>query len=284
MSRTDQANGRDLVLNPCKKFLTVKNTYITEKFKGKDVKVLDGCNFEYSLKNTNGEYDKFTMDLPLEFAIINCKFVNFKGWDETEKVMNYSNEVQNMDDLITIRNKEGVLYEFTLNDFWGNVKGSKVKDELKKKEVQAKLKSLNVKQHSSIYIAVKDPKTKEFELMNLQIKGANLSGSKDPANAPSGWWNFVKHPAVSKKLYTNYIQTNDFIEEKGEMGYYSILNFQVGGPIDKEDSLELENIYEELKAYHEFYAKKPEVEVEVKKEPVLQFAEFEPGIEDDWPF
>lgn len=269
-SRCEQNVGGQLIPNPAKRFLEVKNNYTTEtittgKGKTKEVKVFDSVSLGYSEKNGE-EWEQKTLDLPIEFAILNGDWVTFKGWSETEKCMYWSNEVKDADTVITIRNKEGVAYEFTLNQMWGRTTGSKVKDEKQSKEVKAKLKELGVKQHSSVYIVLRDTN----EIINLQLKGSNLSGSKNPENQPSGWWNISKKFKPMNNLYKYWFQINDWIEEEGEMGNYGILNFTQGELINKEDGEPLDVLFDELTAYHEYYIKKPEV---AKEEPVYAIDE-----------
>jgi len=283
MSRLEQNTGGELLSNPAKRFLEFKNYYTKEQIttgKGKktEVKVFDKCGFTWSEK-VGEEWIQHQVDLPLEFAIINGDWINFKGWNEEDKTKYYSNEVKDATSVISIRNKEGIVYEFTLNDMWGRVPGSKVKDEAKSKLVKAKLKALGVKQHSSIYVGIKN-REGDFELQNFQLKGANLSGSKEPDNQPSGWWNIQKALKASKKIYTHYIQMNDWITESGELGEYGIVNFTVGDALTAEDNEQLEVLYEDLVKYHEYYTSKNEVApvAEAVAETVTETAE------DELPF
>lgn len=257
-SRLEQPTGGELLSNPAKKFLQFKNYYtkesITVKGKKKEVKVFDKCGFTWAEK-IDEEWVNHEVDLPLEFAIINGDWVSFKGWNEEEKTMYYSNEVKDAKSVISIRNKEGIVYEFTLNDMWGKVEGSKVKDEAKSKLVKSKLKALNVKQHSSIYVGMKNDEG-NYELVNFQLKGANLSGSKNEDHKPSGWWNVSKALKAAKKIYTYNIQMNDWITEDGELGEYGVVNWTLGDPLTSEQNEELEVLYNDLLKYHEYYTSK----------------------------
>lgn len=277
MSRLEQSTGGELVSNPAKKFLEFKNYYTKEQIttgKGKktEVKVFDKCGFTWSEK-VSDEWIQHDVDLPLEFAIINGDWVSFKGWNEEEKTKYYSNEVKDAKSVISIRNKEGIVYEFTLNDMWGKVENSKVRDEVKSKEVKAKLKALGVKQHSSIYVGMKNAEG-EYELVNFQLKGANLSGSKNEDNKPSGWWNISKALKATKKIYTHNIQMNDWITEDGELGEYGIVNWTVGDALTAAENDQLEVLYNDLVKYHEYYTSKSAVA------PVVE-AVMAPIAEDD---
>ena len=270
MSRVDQSVGTDLQKNPTSRFFQFKNYFtqeeITVKGKTKEVKVFDKCGFTWSTKNEDGEYENHDFDLPIEFALLNGDWVNFKGWNADEKVFYKSTEVKDAKSVISVSNKEGIVYEFTLNDMWGKVEGSKVKDEKISKDVKARLKQLGVKQHSSLYAAIKD-ENGEFELINFQLKGANLSGSREKENQPSGWWNVSKDFKKSKKIYTHYIQMNDWITESGELGEYGVVNFTLGSKIDEEDNEKLEVLFTELEDYHKYYLNKgKEAEVVVVAE------------------
>ena len=294
MSRLEQSSGTELLRNPSSKFLEFKNVYgkeeVTIKGKKKEVKVFEECKFVYAVKEGE-EWVQHDVKLPLEFAVINGDWVNFKGWNETEKCKYYSNEVKGPDDIISLRNKDGVVFEFTLNEMWGRTTGSKVKDEVASKKVKSILKGYGVKQHSSIYIGVRSREDDSFDLMNLQIRGANLSGIKEPEkNVPSGWWNVSRKYKQNNLLYTNFMQINDWTVEDGELGEYAVLNWTIGDKIDAEDNERLDLLFDNLAAYHKYYLNKPkeeEVKTESKTEskPVEKdephFAE---DIDDDLPF
>jgi len=268
-SRTEQNVGGQLIPNPAKKFLVAKNNYTVEEIvtgKGKktEVKVFDSVSLQYSVKEGE-EYINHDIALPVEFAILNGDWVNFKGWNDSDKCGYWSNEVKDANSNIVIRNKEGIVFEFTLNQMWEKVKGTKNPTE-KAKEVRARLKELNVKQHSSIYIVFRDTN----EIVNLQLKGSNLSGSKDPEHQPSGWWNISKKYKPGNNLYKYWFQINDFLEQEGEMGNYGILNFTQGELINAEDSVVLDQLFDELTAYHKFYTDKPALVAEPEVEATAE--------------
>lgn len=258
MSRTEQQVGGQLIPNPAKRFLEPKNNYsveeiVTGKGKKTEVNVFDSVSLGYSEKNGE-EWEKKTIDLPIEFAILNGDWTNFKGWNKTDNCMYFSNEVKDSTSTITIRNKEGIVFEFTLKEMWEKVPGTKNKTE-NAKSIAARLKELNVKQHSSIYIVLRDTD----EIINLQLKGANLSGSKDVANQPSGWWNVSKKFKPNNNLYKYWFQINDWLEETTDIGTFGILNFTQGELISKEDGVQLDVLFDELEAYHTYYKSKPEL-------------------------
>lgn len=255
--RTEQSIGNaEFLENPCKKFLTFKNIYTMEetviKGKKKEIKVFDSVAFTYATKEDD-EWVNHTVDLPLEFAILNGNWISFKGWNDTDKCMYYSNEVNNADQQIHVRNKEEVVYSFTLNQLWGKTPGSKVKDEALAKTTKGKLAALNVKQHSSIYVALRNDDN-SFELANFQLKGANLSGSSNETlEYPTGWWNVNKQLQKSKTLYSHYHQFNDFITESGELGEYGIVNWSLGDRIQDADNDSIQELFSELHIYHQAY-------------------------------
>lgn len=256
-TRIDQPIGEGVFMsNPSKKFLTFKNNYtketVTVKGKKSEVVIFDNCTFQWSEK-IGEDYVTHDIELPIEFAILNGDWVNFKGWDKTTESYYYSNEVKTPDAPIHIRNKDKVVYTFTLNDMWGVIPGSKIKNEAKAREVKAKLKELNVRQNASIYIAMKNEEG-VYEINNIQLKGSNLSGLKDKTIL-SGWWNVSRKLKNSKKIYTHFIEINDFFTESGELGEYGIPNITLGEKID-EDTLEiLETLFQELTEYHKIYEK-----------------------------
>jgi hypothetical protein len=268
-SRCEQNVGGQLIPNPAKRFLEPKNNYTVETIttaKGKktEVKAFDSVSLGYSEKNGE-EWEQKTLDLPIEFAILNGDWVNFKGWNDTDKCKYWSNEVKDNTSTITIRNKEGIVFEFTLKEMWEKVPGTKNKTE-NAKNIAARLKELNVKQHSSIYIVLRGTD----EIINLQLKGSNLSGSKDPENQPSGWWNVSKKFKPNNNLYKYWFQINDWLEETTDIGTFGILNFTQGELISKEDGVSLDALFDELAAYHEFYTNKPEL---VKEESEVAISE-----------
>lgn len=259
MSRLNPGENNFLP-NPCSKFLNFKNIYTKEivKIKGKEkeIKVFDSCGFEWGEKDADDKWVSHEVRLPIKFAILDKDWVNFKGYCDADKTMYWSNEVKTATDVINIRNKDKTVYSFTLNELWGKTPGSKVKDEAKSKAVKAKLTALGVKQHSSIYIALVNERG-EFEMANLQLKGANLSGSKDVS--PSGWWNVQKDFSKFNKIYTHFLEINNFIVESGELGEYGILNYELGDVISAEDTEVINDLARQLETYHVEYSKKAEV-------------------------
>lgn len=290
MSRLEQIASGELLHNPAKRFLEPKNNYTVKTIKNDDgedeeVKVFKDMSFVYSKKNESDEYENFNVELPIEFAVLNPQFISFKGWNETESVRYWSNEIDsfNDNDLISIRNKEGIVFEFTLAQKNEKVPGTKNSTDAAK-EIQGKLKQLGVKQYSSIYAAVKTDDG-EFETINFQIKGSSLSGEMEPKRKAFkgtdaafekeikrirenqvGFWAFNKKHGTNKfkyptsgKMITNYVQINDFIKVKGEIGTYGILNFTIGDVISKEDNEKLDVLHAELTAYLKYYTTKPEL-------------------------
>ncbi len=241
--------------NPCKKFLELKNLYEqteVKNSKGMISKVKSYLEPVLSYSEKEGEvWVNKSHTIPIEFAVINAEFISFKGWNDKEKAMYWSNEVNNNDLPIYIKNKNNILFEFTINAKNEKVKGG---NEYTKnaKDIRATLKELNVKQHSCIYIAIKGAND-EFELAGLQLKGSSLSGIKDPGTAISGWWAFCKKFKNNNLLYKHFVQINDYIVENGELGEYGVLNYTLGDVISDEDNEKLEIIFDELKEYHDYY-------------------------------
>jgi|694.fasta_scaffold00478_93 hypothetical protein len=251
MSKTTSSNIKE---SPCKKYLQWKSVYkITTDSDGDEIKKLVGGNFTF--------YDKVTEEnvpvkLPFRFAVIEPDTFNFKGYNETTKQGAWSNEVRNRrfsegdkNMVVTIRNKDGKLYEFKAGD------SSKVKD---------KLKSLSVKRHQSVYIVVDNEG--EFEIWNLQLKGSQLSGgvdlkSKDFEDRIAGWFGFTQ--VYSDKLYDNWIEINKSTIRSNDAMKFSVPVYKLGEPISAEDNEKIVALDKAFQEYFEWYITKP---VEVKKE------------------
>lgn len=253
-----EKESQDFIKNPCKKFLTLKSVNdieeITTKGGGKkEIKVLSGAEFEYSIPGENeGEWIKKEVKLPLEFIILDDSWTNYKGWNDEKKMYYRSNEVNQNDQLITIKGKDGVVFEFTKDQYWGNIPNSKIKDEETSKRIKDTLKTLNVSEHGSIYIAMKN-EDGEFEIVNLQLKGTNLRGSKDYPN--DGWRKFSTKLKNSGVKYSNYIQINDWTTGESNLGDFVILNYSIGEVIPEDDMQKAIELGTELENYHNQYIK-----------------------------
>lgn len=264
-----EKESQEFVSNPCKKFLTVKGvkeeTEVTKKDGTKKIiSELVGAELEYQVRpeEEGGEWTKESLKLPLEFIIIDDSWFNFKGWNEDEGMYYRSNEVNSSDRPILIRDKEKVVYEFTMDDYWGNIKGSKMKDEETAKATKGKLKALNVSEHGSIYVALKK-EDGTFELVNLQLKTTNLRGSKDHKDA--GWRKFSKKMKDMGLKYKNFVQINDWTTGTFQEKDFVILNYTIGDKITQEELDQAIELGKELEAYHNQYLNKPQEE-EVRQE------------------
>lgn len=251
MSKSTTAN---IKVSPCKKFLQWKSVYkITKDEDGDEVKKLIGGHFTY--------YDKVLeenvpVQFPLKFAVIEPDTFSFKGYNETTKQGVWSNEVRNRrfsegdkNMIVTLRNKDGKLFEFKAGD------APKVKD---------KIKALSAKRHQSVYIAVEVEG--EWEIWNLQLKGSQLSGgvdlkSKDFEDRIAGWFGFTQ--VYNDKLYDNYIEINKSTIRSNDAMKFSVPVYKLGEPITAEDNEKIIALDKEFQEYFEWYCTKP---VDVKEE------------------
>lgn len=279
MSRLDPNAGKaEFVSNPCGRFYEMKNKYtvenvVTKAGKKKEVKVFDKVALEWTerVENEDGdvEYVRHERELPIEFAFIDPDWVHFKGWNKDTSTFYRSNEVNSPKLPITIRSKDGDVLTFKQEDSWQKVKGTKnLTDDAM--EIKQEIKGLQVKQYSSIYIALKNADG-SIELANLQLKGANLTGRriiakdfdseadfkaafKENKENPVGWWNYSK--TIANSMYDYWFQINDWVTESGELGEYGILRMVKADKIGKEENEELTAMAKVLKEYHIWYLNK----------------------------
>ncbi len=237
MSRTTQS---EILENPCKKFLQWKTIKETIKIDGDEVEKIKGGTFVYWDKDKE---ENFPIKLPLKFAILNPDLVCFKGYDEKNKRGVYSNEVKEPEHLVTVKSKKDILMTFRKGEYKVN------KDTLK---------GLGAKYTQSVYIAV--PGKDGFEIWNLQLSGAALTGANDmenknPEEAEDGWFAFTK--AHRNALYKNFLEVGGFKPKKKGSSKFTIPIYSVGAEIEDADSQELNLLDAQLNEYLDFYFKRP---------------------------
>lgn len=260
--------------SPVKKYLEVKNhkdeIEVEVKGKKKMTSVFDRLSFQWSEK-VDDEYQRHLVELPVEFAIIDSDWKHYKVWDKENNCFIQTNEVSKNDEIIKVRRRGDILFEFTMNELWEK-EADKQTPTKRSLEVKAKLKELDLKQYSSIYAAMKNEEG-VFELINFQLKGSQLSGLKD--EPITGYWNINKvltnklpfkeknewmqnayvQQALGKK-YTNFHQFNDWLIGELDGKEYGVLNWTLGGEISADEAEEIKQLALELDAYHKEYRKK----------------------------
>lgn len=276
MSRTKQRESSYLEgpKNPATKFMTFKNVKEKEKLKsGKEVEVFNRIALEWTEKDENGDWQKITSELPMEFAILDKDYTMFRGFNKETNTNVYSNEVKDRNEIINIRNKNGVLFSFTLAEYFDWDRQEKKYSD-KAKEVRKELKDLNAKEHKSVYIALKE--NGEIKLANLQLRGMNLKGKnfdwKDPIAAKEAQENPTGFKALTKFerdgfLYKNWIKVDSWFEEETELGTFGIADFKLGDKITPEESDILNDLDTQLQEYLDAYKSKP---VEEEEEEMIE--------------
>jgi len=223
--------------SPCKKYLQWKSTQDAND-------KINGGAFFYWDKNKGEKGENVMVDIPFKFALISDDAVCFKGYSEKRKQGVYSNEVIKPQHEVKIKSKEGVLMTFLLKDY---------------KDNKDAIEGLGAKYTKSVYIAVHTGT--EWELWNLQLNGAALSGATDRENPKEeekfhGWFGFTK--GFKSKLYTNYIEIKDFELKKKGATKFTIPLYSVGEAIADEDMEILNGLTTALNDWHKYYFNKPE--------------------------
>ena len=247
MSRTSV-----ILENECKKFFK----WVTqEDSEGK----ITGATFVYWDKENQKNVEA---KLPFTFALLDDSCMTIKGYNEKTGQGVYSNEVNHPDHELVIKSNKETLLKFKRSDYKAN------KD---------KIEGFGGKYHQSVYGAMLNEKG-EYELINLQIKGAALTGAcpederdweEDDKNA--GWMNFKKF--FKTKLYSNMITIKDYkLRKKGKTRFTTPL-FEVGSEISKEQSKIFDNMDIALKGWFKYYFNLGKVDNVATGTPVNAYAE-----------
>jgi hypothetical protein len=198
----------------------------------------DGC-FKYYDKDLE---QKVLVNLPFKFAVLDGDWVTVKGYNSKKEKGFYSNEIKDLkkEELVVKCGKE----EFA-RGLWADIK--------------EKLGDAGAKFTKSVYIAVKNQESGEYEVWNLQLKGGSLTGGNKPGVKPSkedafdGWINFTK--ALKQSLYSKFIVVNNVKPKKNGATKFVIpvystedMTAEESATFDKMDiALKLH-----MKEYHEY--------------------------------
>ncbi len=284
MSRTTQSEIQESPVSSGKflKWTTVKETILVD---GEEVDKIKGGMFQYFDKELGDAGEKVNIPLPFRFAVLNADYVTFKGYDEKRKRGVWSNEGSKPEHQITIKAKDENLLSFKMGDY----SVDKSKDQASEKERVTKLKDAvkgtTAKYTKSVYIAV--DVEGEWEIWNLQISGAALSGSPVDFNKMSveekkeGWLNFSNNNRA--KFFSNMIEVNEYkLKKKGD-SKFTIPVFTIGSEISAEDGKVLDTLDKELNKYFDYYHKpKGEKKEEEQDEP--DDVEIPTEVDPDLPF
>lgn len=225
MSRTSV-----ILENECKKFFKWSTL---EDSEGK----ITGATFVYWDKENQKNVEA---KLPFTFALLDDSCMTIKGYNERTGQGVYSNEVNHPDHELVIKSNKETLLKFKRSDYKAN------KDAIE---------GFGGKYHQSVYGAMLNEKG-EYELINLQLKGAALTGAVDESNPEeddknAGWMNFKKF--FKTKMYSNMITVKDYkLRKKGKTRFTTPL-FEVGSEITKEQSKIFDNMDIALKGWFKYY-------------------------------
>lgn len=230
------SRNAEIMESPCKKFLTWSS--ITDD----DDKIID-AGFNFWDKNKGDKGEKVYVKPPLKFALLNDDCVTFKGYNEKSKQGVWSNEASKPNHEIKIKSKQGTLLQFKLSEY---------------KDNKDNVEGLGAKYTKSVYIAVYVDGA--WEMWNLQLSGAALSGAVDKDNTDEserfhGWFNFIK--GFKSKIFSNMIVVKDFQLKKKGKTKFTIPLYELGEAISQEDDADLRKLTDELDAYHKFYFSTP---------------------------
>ena len=176
---------------------------------------------------------------PLTFVVLE-EYATIKGWSDSEQAGIYSNEVLRTTD-----------EELNVRTFSGKKIASGIYKEIKERIVNA-----GGRFTKSIYIV-----TSDFELYNLQLKGAALKA----------WGEFTKENY--KALKTNWVQYTGHTEgKKGAIKFFTP-DFKLGSAIDSNQYPKVSEVAGVFSEYMKGYASKSNDEVaqEVAQEDDVPF-------------
>ena len=250
--------GVEILENPAKKFL------MWETLKDEDGKVLDATFTWYNRDNINEKTGKGTNEkvkLPFSFCILDSDWVTFTGYNNDANKYMWANEVQKFStDTITIKTKGDNNLVAETNDKLFS------KDENEYKRVT----SFGAKKTISLYVAIKWEENGEFELCNIHMAGACLSGCGEKED---GWWAYIKTFGGEKgiKFFGNYHTVDGFRLAKMKTGgKYAYPDFKLGQEVTKEEDTQLREILSTLNTYHTYYLNKRKEETAVTEASVAE--------------
>lgn len=202
----------DIKENPCKRYLQWDSEKGEFNWYDKDAKA------------------KVPITTPFEFLVLD-ELTTIKGFYEKENTGVWSNEVKNTKtQALTVRTKSGVLEEGLYQD---------IKD---------KLDTYGAGYTRSLYIGVKN-EDNEFEIWNIQMKGA----------AFSGWLEFCK--TAKNKIYSEKVSFVSFRSDKKGRVTFTVPEFALSACSD-EDNTAAKQLDVELQDYLKYYLNRDAVKEE----------------------
>lgn len=237
------SRNQKLVDSPVSKWYQFKTQY------DKNDTPIGGTLVTYNKETETNE----SVNLPFSVALINDNCVTFSGYSDTLKEGVWSNEGYDKNHEIVLKNKsQGELMRFKLGEY---------------QKVKEQVQGHNAKYCKVLYCAVKNEKTREFELIGIKLSGSGLTGGVDQDNFDvsekmHGYFNFTK-AAGKSKLLSNYITFKEATVKKKGKSKFFVPVFEIGQEISEEENAQLIKLNDELDAYHKFYyTQKEETPVE----------------------
>lgn len=172
--------------------------------------------------------------LPFKFLVL-AELHTVKGWSDALGGTIISNEVQMIS-----------KYEINAYCYHKNQKGEKVKTLIAKgiyKDIKDALVSAGGKYHKSIYIMLEDG-----SVANLQLKGASVQK----------WGEFSNKN--KKRLMDEWVVVNEFEDGKKGAVNFTTPKFEFLRSLSTDEDLLVNEAFEELKEYLNFYLKTKQVE------------------------
>ena len=276
MASRKSQNEMDSLPNPASKFLTWKNTQTVKIVDGEEYKKITGGEFTWSKKNDNEEWENFSIELPFEFAILNsdCSSWKVKDKKKSDKFITTNEMTAYSKNIVARKWDNGVteVYRFTKEDY----KNDETKEQIKKK-----LNALGVDYHQNVYIS---PKTKDgyTDIYCLTLTGGALTGGhgkKKGKEIPEedkfdGWFGFMnqlKYTKSQKLLLSNTVAVNTFKAKINGDIKFMIPVYELGETIPKEESLQLQELFDKLDEYQKADAKRWSPEEIVETAPLEDF-------------
>jgi hypothetical protein len=180
------------------------------------------------------------IQLPFKFLFLD-QLQSVKGWSDALSGQIISNEVKTVSD-----------QEITAVCYHKNVKGEKVSTTIAKglyKDIKDAVVSAGGKYHKSIYVMLEDG-----TLANIQLKGACVKE----------WSDFFNRS--KKRLADEWVIVKKANDGKKGAVKFTTPNFEFERSLTEDESLQADEVFDELDAYLQAYLKKPIIQVQEEPE------------------
>jgi hypothetical protein len=225
-TRRQAITGGETAKNPANKFLSWKSN--------------DKCFSYYDKDIEDKEKANVKIQLPFKFLFLD-QLQSVKGWSDALSGQIISNEVKTVSD-----------QELTAVCYHKNVKGESTKTTIAKglyKDIKDAVVSAGAKYHKSIYVMLEDG-----TLANIQFKGACVKE----------WGDFFNRS--KKRLADEWVIVKKVNDGKKGAVNFTTPNFEFERSLTEDESLQADEVFDELDAYLQAYLKKPIVQVQEEPE------------------